>query len=123
MRWTSKTILIILLSWLTGYATNGLAQERVVDALGLELAGHWRAVVEQGAHQGLDDVLFLGEMSLEELEAVTGKGLGGPTRPCRSARIILGDEVDVEQVSGTAFHNHGGSSLNVQMNAVVIGTN
>jgi len=122
MHRTIKTILIILLFWLTGHATNGLAQERVVDALGLELAGYSRAVVEQGACQGLDDGIFLGEMSLEELEAVTGKGLGGPARPCRSARIILGDEVDVEQVSGTAFHNHGGSGPNVQMNTVVIGT-
>ena len=63
------------------------------------------------------------EISLKELESIAGKGLGDRDRPYFTARIILGDEVDVERVSGTAFHNHGGSSLNVQMNAVVIGTN
>lgn len=120
---TSKAILIALLFWLTGHATNGLTQERVADSIGLELTRDSRAVAEQSAHPGFDLVLLLEEMSQEELEAMTGKGLGGPMHPCRSARIILGDEVDVEQVSGTAFHNHGGSTLNVQMNAVVIGTN
>jgi len=122
MKWIPKAILIATLFWLTGYTGNVLAQEGTGKAIDSESFIYRMTSVARVTDQGKDLAAFCEEMSSEELEGITGKGPGDMDRPYLTGRIILGDEIDVEQASGIAFHNGGCSSLNTQMNSLISGT-
>jgi hypothetical protein len=122
VKWITNVILVATLFWLTGYTGNVLAQEGTTKTIDSDSFAYRMTSVARGTGQGKKLATFCEEMSSEELEAVTGGDPGDVGQRYLSARIIFGDEIDVEQASGFAFHNGGCSSLNTQMNSLIAGT-
>ena len=122
MKWISKAIVITTFLWLTGSIGSALAQESPCEPIDLGSTNYDKVYVARDTDETKDAALLCEEMSLEELEFIAGKGPGDKDRPYLTARIVLGDEIDVDQASGVAFHSGGGSPLNVQMNSLVVGT-
>jgi len=122
MHWTRKAILITFVLCLVSRAGVLLAQDGNQNCTDFRGSRCCRTSVNSGLSQTAGIAISGEEIPSEELEAITGKGLGDKDRLHLPAKIILGDEIDVDHRSGVAFYNQGLSALNVQRNSLVIGT-
>ena len=121
MKWITNAVLITSLFWLIGHTGNALAQEGTGKVIVFESFPCRVTSAAKGAGHGTELAAFYEEMSSEELEGITGKGPGDMDRPYLTVRIILGNEIDVEQASGVTFDNRSCSTLNTQLNNLIVG--
>ncbi len=116
----TQTILFIFLVCLAGWGDIAAAQEGNENLIVSEWISYCRTSSENRVPQGE----AYDEVSPEVLKSITGKGSGAiwstfKDGPPASARIILGDEVEIEHGSGIVFNNGAYSTLNTQINSVV----
>ncbi|NIO05530.1 MAG: hypothetical protein GTN74_13235, partial [Proteobacteria bacterium] len=93
-----------------------------------EQISDWETTSEADIAQEGEIFVFYEEVDPYVLESIRGKGLenmglSSDDGPPLSARIILGDEIDVDRRPKIVFRNGGDPTTNAQVNSVVGETN
>jgi hypothetical protein len=121
----TKIILFIFLLALVSGGTTAVIQGQDEDRVESEQISDWETTSEEDIAQEGEILVFYEEVDPYVLESITGKGLenmglSSDNGPSLSARIILGDEIDVDRRPKIVFRNGGNPTTNAQVNRVTI---